>query len=210
MKQRRRLIVVAASLVIAIAAQADETTVSFHREVAPILKRNCNGCHRPGKTKGGLDLTGFAVIMQGGKHGAIVKSGKPQLSELIEQVIGEDPAMLLHDPATAPALDVLKAIPSTWDETRVLPPSAIGDLSVMARRKGEIWFLSALNGRATARELPNVSLEFLSSGTWQGVLLTSPKPGAFERKEMKRVTAKTALPVALSAGDGFVLMLRKQ
>ena len=72
---------------------ADEAPVSFSREVAPILKRNCQGCHRPGKMKGELDLTTFAALLRGGKHGEVVKAAEPAQSELLEKVRGEEPEM---------------------------------------------------------------------------------------------------------------------
>ncbi len=67
--------------------------VSFFREVAPILKHNCNGCHRPGKTKGQLDLTTFGALMKGGKHGETVLVGAPDESRIIEEISGDEPSM---------------------------------------------------------------------------------------------------------------------
>lgn len=75
------------------AAIAEDAPVSFTREIAPILRRNCQGCHRPGKAKSDLDVTSFAALLKGGKHGAIVKPGAPADSELLEQIIGDEPAM---------------------------------------------------------------------------------------------------------------------
>src|SRR4051794_33814466 len=79
-------------LVLASAAFAD-ISVSFHRDVAPIFRRSCNGCHRPGKSKGGLELTSFATVMKGGKHGPILKPGDPEKSEIIDQITGDEPEM---------------------------------------------------------------------------------------------------------------------
>lgn len=76
------------------------------------------------------------------------------------QVIGEHPETLLRDPHTRPALDVLKAIPAVWDKTRVLEPSRIGELSLIARRTGQTWFLSALSGDHPV-SLPALDLSFL-------------------------------------------------
>jgi hypothetical protein len=96
------------SLAMANTTPAEEPAVSFHREIIPILKRNCNGCHRPGKSKGGLDLTTFATIMKGGKHGVILKGGAPQRSELVDQVSGEDPEMPKdNEPLTAQEIALL-------------------------------------------------------------------------------------------------------
>ena len=51
----------------------------------------------------------------------------------------------------SPAVDVIKSIPSTWDETRVLAGSEIGELVVFARRKGSTWFLAVMCGPAPKR-----------------------------------------------------------
>src|SRR5437016_11516360 len=67
--------------------------VSYYKEVIPIFKRSCNGCHHPGKTKGDLDLSSYSGIQKGGKHGAIVKTGEPKNSPLIEEISGDDPEM---------------------------------------------------------------------------------------------------------------------
>lgn len=74
-------------------AFANDGPVSFSREISPILRRNCQGCHRPGKTKGELDLTTFDTLLKGGKHGAVVKAASPGESELLEKVRGEEPEM---------------------------------------------------------------------------------------------------------------------
>jgi alpha-glucosidase len=59
-----------------------------------------------------------------------------------------------HPPSflTSPAREMLTSIPSVWDETRVLPPSEIGELAVFARRHGDTWFVGVSNG-ATARTI---------------------------------------------------------
>ena len=42
--------------------------------------------------------------------------------------------------------DVLRHLPTTWDETRVLPSSKIGRRAVMARRTGKTWYVAGLFG----------------------------------------------------------------
>ncbi|MEP6956649.1 MAG: c-type cytochrome domain-containing protein, partial [Chthoniobacterales bacterium] len=59
-------------------AFAEENNVSFYRDVVPVLKRNCFACHRAGKSKGQLDLTSFATLTKGGKHGDAIKAGNPR------------------------------------------------------------------------------------------------------------------------------------
>jgi alpha-glucosidase len=45
----------------------------------------------------------------------------------------------------SPALPFFRQVPTTWDETRVLPESRIGQLVSMARRRGSEWFVAMLN-----------------------------------------------------------------
>jgi len=80
-------------LALTLSAPGEDAPVSFSRDVAPILRRNCQGCHRPGKTKGELDVTTFAALLKGGKHGDTIKPGAPGESELVEQISGDEPAM---------------------------------------------------------------------------------------------------------------------
>jgi len=75
-------------------AFADEAKpVSYYHDLVPILKRSCTGCHQPAKTKGELDVTTFAVLKKGGKHGATFTPGDPKKSELIDQISGSEPSM---------------------------------------------------------------------------------------------------------------------
>lgn len=62
------------------------------------------------------------------------------------QVIAENPEILLKHPAVKDALPLIKQIPTVWDETVVLPGSEIGELAVIARRKGNGWYIGVLNG----------------------------------------------------------------
>jgi len=53
----------------------------------------------------------------------------------------------------SPLLHFVRTVPVTWDETRVLPGSAIGDTVIMARRKEAAWYVAALNCRSEPRTL---------------------------------------------------------
>src|SRR5687767_1253133 len=83
------------SLAVAIAADAAETQkpVSYYREVTPILKRSCTGCHHPGKLKGDLDLTTHAAFLKGGKNGPGFQAGQPTNSVVIDEISGDEPSM---------------------------------------------------------------------------------------------------------------------
>lgn len=66
-----------------------------------------------------------------------------------------------------PAVEMIKSIPSVWDETIVLPGSAIGEAAVYARRRGTSWFLAVMNG-ATPKSF-DIVLSFLGAGTFSAL-----------------------------------------
>ncbi len=69
------------------------TGISFRNDVAPILVANCVGCHRqgrPGLTKGKLDMTSFAKLMDGTPEEKVIQPKKPDQSHLVLRVKGEE------------------------------------------------------------------------------------------------------------------------
>ena len=60
--------------------------------------------------------------------------------------------------------DFLRAVPVSWDETRYLA-GAPGELSLLARRHGDTWYVACLNGEAVAKKI-SVPLGFLGAGTY--------------------------------------------
>ncbi|HEU4936289.1 MAG TPA: glycoside hydrolase family 97 N-terminal domain-containing protein [Vicinamibacterales bacterium] len=114
-------------------------------------------------------------------------------------VYGANPRSLLDNPA----VDLIKALPATWDETIVLPGSAIGELAAFARRKGDAWFIAVLNG-PEARTL-RVDLKFLAPGNYSSLLVRDdPDNAAAERIERLTLTRQGSLTINLRAGGGFI------
>ncbi len=74
-------------------AGEDAKPVSYYRDVVPIFKRSCTGCHHPGKLKGQLDLTTYEAFLKGGKHGPAFKPGDTKSSSIIEEIGGSEPNM---------------------------------------------------------------------------------------------------------------------
>ena len=115
-------------------------------------------------------------------------------------VYGGNPSALL----ASPAADVIKSIPSVWDETRVLPPSEIAALAIFARRRGETWFVGALNG-PTARTV-TLDPAFLGNGRYTATIvrdvIDNDAALTVESRETRR-GQKIELPVR--AGGGFVV-----
>ncbi len=65
--------------------------VSYFRQIEPIFRANCGGCHQPAKPQGEFVLTDFARLMTAGESGeASIVPGKPDESYLIEQITPVD------------------------------------------------------------------------------------------------------------------------
>ncbi len=64
-------------------------TVSFARDIAPILKENCNGCHIAGRqASGNFRMNNFDQLLRGGDSGAVIVSGNIDDSLLIKKLNG--------------------------------------------------------------------------------------------------------------------------
>jgi len=117
-------------------------------------------------------------------------------------VYGADPKSMLENPYN----DFIKSIPSTWDETIVLPQSAIGELALFARRKGSTWFIAALNGQKERNV--TVNLEFLGKGKYTATILHDDKTNQKSaiQKQMK-VDRNQTINIDLNVAGGFVAKL---
>lgn len=76
------------TLISALSRAAD--SVSFEREVLPLLEHRCNHCHHPDEMRGGLDLTRLSTILRGGDdQGPAVIPFNPGESPLIQMLTGD-------------------------------------------------------------------------------------------------------------------------
>ena len=117
-------------------------------------------------------------------------------------VFGGHPQSLLDNPA----VEMIKSLPSTWDETVVLPPSEIGELAAVARRRGTTWFVASLNGSA-ARTL-RIDLGFLAKGRYDALVVRDKADDAAAVVvESTQAAPGTPLTMELRAAGGFVARL---
>ena len=110
--------------------------IDFARDVQPLLKRNCQGCHGAGMQQSGFRLDDGAAALKGGYGGASILPGKSAESRLVHRIAGAKgvPAM---PPAgrrlTAAEVGVLRA----WiDQGAKFPVTAI---SKADRPKSKHW-----------------------------------------------------------------------
>lgn len=108
----------------------------------------------------------------------------------------------------SPAVNMIKSIPSVWDETIVLPGSEIGELAAFARRKGESWFICIMNG-TEARNV-KIDLNFLKGGTYKATevkdVVGDPLGMNITQADLK---SDGVLQLDLAAGGGYIAELIK-
>gem|GEM_PF-147530 len=99
----------------------------------------------------------------------------------------------------------LKAVPTSWDETRYLDGEP-GKLAVLARRKGKVWIVAGINGEASAKTV-SVALSFLAKGSYQATVIADGDSDRSFKDSRLKVIARDAIPVALRGNGGFVIRM---
>lgn len=114
-------------------------------------------------------------------------------------IYGAHPQNILENPAA----DLIKSIPSVWDETTVLPVSEIGEVAAFARRSHKTWFLAVMNG-PDPRSV-TIPLAFLGNGKYEALLVRDrmENPAALTL-ERSTVTKGNGLTIEMRAGGGFI------
>ena len=124
------------------------------------------------------------------------------------QCMAENPVTIVNDPLYAPVIPLLQTLPVTWDETRVLPGSEIGELAAFARRKGKVWYVAVINGTAQAKEFV-LKADFLRRGQQYKAMVISDGENGFVLK--KEVISNTGVKkFMLPATGGIVLKINGQ
>lgn len=147
------LLVVALGFVTPLFA-ADKEEPSYEKQVAPLLKKYCAGCHNGSDREGKLSLETFADLQKGGEHGVAVLPGDPASSRLIRVLSGGEPKMPPEgEPQpTAAEIDLLKL----WIETGAKgPEGAEPDRSVLIVPKID----------SQAKERPIAALDWSADGS---------------------------------------------
>ncbi|OKS86025.1 glycoside hydrolase family 97 protein [Mucilaginibacter polytrichastri] len=100
-----------------------------------------------------------------------------------------------------PMFDLFQQVPTTWDETKVLPCTTMGDVVAFARRKGDTWWIGVMNG-GDEREI-KIPLDFLKKKTEATLIYDGVNNTSVDRRK-QTVTNRDVLTIKLRPSGGFV------
>lgn len=124
------------------------------------------------------------------------------------QMLADNPTLYYRNPDCT---EFITSVPVTWDETKAIAAET-GEYVIVAKRKGDQWFIGAItNNKEKHREF-NIPLDFLTPGT--SYTLTSFEDGVNAhrqamdyRKKSSTVSSTTVYPVKLARNGGFAAVL---
>ncbi|HEX9512449.1 MAG TPA: glycoside hydrolase family 97 protein [Puia sp.] len=109
-----------------------------------------------------------------------------------------------------PGFDFIKAVPTTWDETKA-PEAVPGQWVTIARRKGAEWFAGTINngvGRSVT-----IPLNFMPPGQYRATIYRDAGDAAENPNhlilETRSVQSSDSLTLTLAPGGGQVMRLKK-
>lgn len=125
-------------------------------------------------------------------------------------VVLENPLGMVCDYPAAyeaqPGFDFLKTIPTTWDDTKI-PIAELGSYLVTARKKGQDWYVGAINNHEA--KTIKVPMHFLQPGSFDVTIYKDAAdvhihPDNLDIQQ-QRVTEKDTINIQLAAGGGMVM-----
>jgi alpha-glucosidase len=131
-------------------------------------------------------------------------------------VVFESPLQMMCDSPTIynkeqETLDFITQIPTTWDETVVLK-GAVSDYIVLARRKGENWYLGAMTDW-TARDF-DIDLSFLGEGKHDIQIfkdgINTDRNAMDYKFEKDIVRQDSKIHLELASGGGWAAIIKKE
>lgn len=99
--------------------------------------------------------------------------------------------------------DYLKEVPVAWDRTRFIAGHP-GRHVVIARRKGDAWYVGGINGLPTETTV-QVPLSFLPAGKFKMVRITDGRSDREFRSDNETATADQTVTIPMRPFGGFVL-----
>lgn len=121
------------------------------------------------------------------------------------QMYCDSPSLYLRE---AESIAFMSAIPTVWDETRVIA-ATVGESIVMARRHGDRWYIGAMTNE-NSRDF-TLPLDFLGEGSFQAVIMqdgvNAAKHAEDYRRQVRDVIATDQLKLHLAPNGGWAAIV---
>ena len=135
--------------------------------------------------------------------------------QLAMYVMYESPLSMLADNPSIyykekESVDLIASIPTVFDQTVALAGN-VGESALIARRKGEKWYVGALTNW-DARTM-SLNLSFLADGNYQAVVfndgINADRDGSDYKRETITVNQSQTLEIKMAPGGGWVAVFEK-
>lgn len=108
------------------AAGPSAATIDYDRDVKPILKSKCFGCHGPKQAQSGLRLDLRQNALRGGDYGVVIVPGRASDSELIHRLTGSSAGVQMPPDEEPPVDEQEIATLRAWiDQGAEMPGNAL-------------------------------------------------------------------------------------
>jgi len=101
----------------------------------------------------------------------------------------------------------LKDVPTVWDETKFIDGYP-GKYVVIARRKGNNWYIGGINGEKGIKEI-TIKLSFLGKGTYEATIILDGKDSKSFATEKKEVKTDSNIQIKMLGNGGFTGLIKK-
>lgn len=125
------------------------------------------------------------------------------------QMLADNPTLYYRN---LDCTEFITQVPTTWDETKALEAEA-GEVAVVAKRKGQTWFIGGItNGKEKERNL-ELSFDFLEKGktytmTYFEDGINADRQAMDYRKKTVQVKSGDRFPVKMARNGGFAAVIK--
>ena len=125
------------------------------------------------------------------------------------QMLADNPTLYYRNPDCT---EFITSVPTTWDETKALAAEA-GQVAVVAKRKGDEWFIGGItNGEEETRDI-EVHFDFLAEGksytmTYFEDGINAGRQAMDYRRKTKQVKSGDVMTIRMVRNGGFAAILQ--
>lgn len=124
------------------------------------------------------------------------------------QMLADNPTMYYRN---ADCTEFITQVPTTWDDTKVLE-AKVGEYVVVAKRKGDKWYIGGMTNNKEEERVFNVNLDFLNAGkiykmtSFEDGINAGRQAMDYRRKESQTKQGES-IQIKMSRNGGFAAVI---